>query len=129
MRTVLAIVATARTQTPEATEFLRVIVALCACAVPVEIVETGAGVGALSREAALTEDGERFLKGLAANGIAPARATDLAARIEAASDVLRLVDHSPVTSQKKGVIVRWRAIQDLPDAVERALAAETFLRR
>lgn len=128
MTRVLAIVASARTETPEATEFLRVVVALCACAVPVELVEAGAGVGALSREAALTDDGERYLKGLAANGIAPAAAADLHARIEAASDVLRLVD-GVATGTHPGEIVRWDAIRGRSDAVERALGAEVFLRR
>lgn len=126
MKRVLAICASARTETPEATEFLRVIVALCACAVPVELVEVGAGVGALSHEPALTDDAERYLKGLAANGVAPSTATDLRASIETASDVLRLVDGAGAPD---GEIVRWDSIRETPDAVERALDAQVFLRR
>ncbi len=125
MKHVLAIVAVSRVDTGEATEFLRVLVALCACAIPVELIEVGSGTGALSDDPALTEDGERYLKALAANRIVPTPGTDLAARIEAASDVLRLIDPSTAAD---AAFVRWTEVRDDTNGVERALAAGAFVR-
>ena len=126
MTHVLAIVRVAKVDTNEATEFLRVLVALCACAIPLELVEVGAGIGALSADPTLTEDGERYLKALASNRIVPMPGTDLVARIDAASDVLRLVE--PATDAHDAV-VRWSEIRDHAGAVDQALAAGAFLRR
>jgi hypothetical protein len=129
MKSVLAIVAAGRMDTPEATEFLRVAVALRACAIPVALVEYGDGTGALSREPVLEDDGERYLTALASNGILPASVSisELFDRIEAASDVLRFVGRAE--AEKHPRIVRWDEVRDRPDAVKTALAAATFLRR
>lgn len=127
MRRVLAIFAASRADTAEATEFLRVLVALRACDVPVELVEAGRGVGVLSREPTPTVDGERYLAALAGDGVDPAPAADLAACIEAASDVLRLVE--PEMSANADRVARWCDLHGAPDAAVRALSAGIFLRR
>jgi len=123
---VLAIVATARLATPEATEFLRVLAALRALDRGVELVETGDGVGALTGEPDLTPDGERYFEALVEDGVAPAPAGDLAARIEQAYDVLVLANPS-----RTGVppLVRWDAVRGLPDAALHAITAARFVRR
>ena len=49
MNRVLALVAAPRLDTPEATEFLRTVAALRALDRPVDLVEIGRGVGALTK--------------------------------------------------------------------------------
>jgi hypothetical protein len=123
---VLAIVATADLATPEATEFLRVLAALRALDRPVELVETGDGVGAFADDADLTPDGERYFEALVEDGVVPRAAADLEARIEHASDVLVLADRA-----RTGVppLVRWNEIRGRADAATVALGAGRFVRR
>lgn len=126
MNAVLAIFAVPRADTAEATEFLRVLVALRACRVRVELVETGAGIGVLSRDPALTDDGERYLNALRGEGVLPTPAGDLFERIDRASDVVRLVDPPAIP---RSPLLYWSEIREHPHAVETALVAETFVRR
>ena len=128
MRRVLAIVAVERADTVEATEFLRVLVALRACAVPVELVEFGPGTGVLSKDPLLTEDGERYLAALSSNAIVPlpVAAIRLVERIDAASDVLRL---GAPSAGSRAPVAYWNQLRGRPDAVEAALGAGAFVRR
>lgn len=128
MRSVLAVVATRRLDTPEATEFLRVLVALRACEVAVELVEAGEGLHATAGDPTLTPDGERLFEALRAEGVVPGSAppsTDLAARLEAASDVIVLPDPGRT---RIPALVRWADVRGRPDAVERALESGSFVR-
>lgn len=126
MSGVLAIVATARLATPAATEFLRVLAALRALDRAVELVETGEAVGAFAGEPDLTPDGERYLEALAEDGVVPHAAPDLAARIEAAADVIVLANPARAGTPP---LVRWDDVRGRPDAVARALDAGLFVRR
>ena len=93
MSGVLAIFAAPRADTPEATEFLRVVTALLAVHREVKLVEAGAGFGVLSRpEPRLAEEGERYLDALAANGIVPKPLGDLTAALAGSDGLLRLAD-------------------------------------
>lgn len=128
MRAVLAISAAPRVDGPEATEFLRVLVALRACEVAVELVETAGGIGSLSREPSLSPEGERYLEALAQDGVVPSPvslSTDLHAKVEASSDVVVLPDPSRTRFPP---LVRWSDVRARSDAIASVLAAGVFLR-
>ena len=128
VRAVLAIVAAPHVDGPEATEFLRVLVALRACEVAVELVETADGIGTLSRDPELTPEGERSLEALREDGVVARPvplSTDLHPKVEAASDVVVLPDPSRTRFPP---LVRWADVRDRSDAIASALAAGAFLR-
>lgn len=96
MKRVVAVVAVSRLDTPEATEFLRVLAALRAVGMEVQLVELGPGEGALGApeglkaHAELEPDGERYWTALREDGVAPQAASTLPAAIEAADAVVVL---------------------------------------
>ena len=90
---ILALFAAPRADTPEATEFLRVLAALRAVGRTVHLVEAGRGAGVLSKaEPALTDEGERYLEALAEDGVVPAAATGAGPDLAGADGLVVLAD-------------------------------------
>jgi len=73
-------------------EFLRVLAALRAVDVQVDLREAGAGVGTLSASPDLDPDGDRYLEALVEDGVVPGPEGDLAAGIASADALLVLAD-------------------------------------
>jgi len=90
---IVAVFAAPRADTPEATEFLRVLAALRAVGRTVSLVEAGRGAGVLSQaEPALTEEGERYLDALAEESVVPAAALAFGPDLSGADGLVLLAD-------------------------------------
>lgn len=89
---VVAVVAAAALDSSAATEFLRVLAALRALDVPVLLFEAEGGVGALSAQADLDPDGERYFDALREDGVVVHGPAALADALTTASAVVRLAD-------------------------------------
>ena len=87
---IVAITLAPRADSPEATEFLRVLVSLRACGRSVALFELGRGVGSLSSDPDMSADGSRYLEALAEEGVAPQAPAGVAAALARANALLLL---------------------------------------
>ena len=126
MSSILAIFAAPSADTADATEFLRVTVALLAVGRNVRLVEAGRGVGVLSAlDPKLTAEGERYLDGLGANGVLPLATPELGGALADTEGIVRLGD--PSRSGIPALLVAREGPDGIPGGWSSLLAAGQVL--